>query len=72
MCSCFRGLPSISTEHGSAGVRAISTVCSVEHGADAMLVGVVPAALVVDHLPREPHDISMGFMATEEGVIAVA
>ena len=39
---------------------------------DAMLVGVVPAALVVDHLPREPHDIPMGFLATEEGVIAVA
>ncbi len=34
--------------------------------------GVVPAALVVDALPREPHDVSVGHLATEEGVVAVA
>jgi 5-formyltetrahydrofolate cyclo-ligase len=35
-------------------------------------VGVVPAALVVDHLPREDHDQPMAFLATEEGVVGVA
>ncbi|MGA9596429.1 MAG: 5-formyltetrahydrofolate cyclo-ligase, partial [Acidimicrobiia bacterium] len=35
-------------------------------------VGVVPAALVVDRLPVEPHDIPVGFLATEEGVIETA
>lgn len=36
------------------------------------LVGVVPAALVVDALPTEPHDVAMTHLATEEGVIEVA
>ncbi len=36
------------------------------------LVGVVPAALVVDQLPAEPHDIPVGYLATEEGVIETA
>lgn len=40
--------------------------------AGAKLVGVVPAALVVDRLPVEPHDIPMGYLATEEGVIETA
>ena len=40
--------------------------------AEAKLVGVVPAALVVDRLPVEPHDIPVGFLATEEGVIETA
>lgn len=35
-------------------------------------VGVVPTALVVDRLPGEAHDEHVGFLATEEGVIAVA
>lgn len=35
-------------------------------------VGVVPTALVVDRLPDEAHDQRMGFLATEEGVVAVA
>jgi 5-formyltetrahydrofolate cyclo-ligase len=35
-------------------------------------VGVVPAPLVVDRLPSDEHDIHMSFLATEEGVIAVA
>jgi 5-formyltetrahydrofolate cyclo-ligase len=40
--------------------------------AGAKLVGIVPAALVVDRLPVEPHDIPMGYLATEEGVIETA
>lgn len=36
------------------------------------VVGVTPAALVVDRLPREPHDLPVGHLATEEGVIGVA
>ncbi len=39
---------------------------------NARRVGVVPAALVVDKLPTEPHDIAMDYLATEEGVIATA
>ncbi len=38
----------------------------------AKLVGVVPVELVVDRLPAEPHDVPVGFLATEEGVIATA
>ena len=38
----------------------------------ATIVGVVPTSLVVDELPREAHDIGVGYLATEEGVIAVA
>ena len=38
----------------------------------AALVGVVPATLVLDRLPREDHDIAVGYLATEEGVIEVA
>ena len=36
------------------------------------LVGVVPAALVVDRLPSDPHDIPVDYLATEEGVIETA
>lgn len=39
---------------------------------NAKRVGVVPADLVVDLLPTEPHDIPVEFLATEEGVIATA
>jgi 5-formyltetrahydrofolate cyclo-ligase len=39
---------------------------------DALLVGVTPADLVVDRLPRERHDSVMGYLATEEGVVATA
>lgn len=35
----------------------------------ARLVGVVPASLVVDRLPTDSHDIAVGYLATEEGVI---
>jgi 5-formyltetrahydrofolate cyclo-ligase len=38
----------------------------------AKLVGVVPAALVVDRLPNEPHDVAMNYLATDEGVIETA
>lgn len=38
----------------------------------AMVVGVVPSALVVDELPSDTHDVAVGFLATEEGVIEVA
>ena len=38
----------------------------------AIMVGVVPAALVLDELPREPHDVRVAYLATEEGVIGVA
>ncbi len=36
------------------------------------LVGVVPAELVVDRLPTDPHDMPVDYLATEEGVIATA
>ena len=36
------------------------------------VVGVTAAAVVVDRLPRESHDMPMSFLATEEGVIEVA
>src|SRR3990172_6627109 len=38
---------------------------------DALIVGVVPAALLVDELPREPHDLLMTHLVTENGVIEV-
>lgn len=38
----------------------------------ATLVGVVAADLVVDLLPAETHDMSVGYLATEEGVIETA
>lgn len=36
------------------------------------LVGVAPAELIVDRLPSEAHDIAVGHLATEEGVIETA
>ncbi len=39
---------------------------------DATLAGIVPAALVVDRLPAEPSDVPVGYLATEEGIVAVA
>ena len=38
---------------------------------DAVIVGITPAALVVDRLPREAHDRPVGFLATEDGVVRV-
>ncbi len=38
----------------------------------AFTVGVTAAGLVVDHLPTEPHDRKVRFLATEEGVIETA
>lgn len=38
----------------------------------AFFVGVVPVELVVDQLPSEPHDQSMQYLATQQGVIEVA
>ena len=38
----------------------------------AKLVGVVPSDLVVDELPVSAHDVPVGFLATEEGVIETA
>lgn len=34
-------------------------------------IGVVTAALVVDELPRDAHDVAMTHLATEAGVVAV-
>lgn len=39
---------------------------------NARLVGVVPADLVVDRLPSDSHDVPVGYLATEEGVIETA
>lgn len=39
---------------------------------DAVRVGVVPTDLVVDQLPVDPHDVRVGALVTEEGVVAVA
>ena len=39
---------------------------------DAKHVGVVAAALVVDRLPADDHDIPVEYLATEEGVIETA
>ena len=39
---------------------------------DAMRVGVVPADLVVDRLPVDPHDVPVEYLATEEGVTETA
>ncbi|MDJ0959186.1 MAG: 5-formyltetrahydrofolate cyclo-ligase [Acidimicrobiia bacterium] len=41
-------------------------------GRRAVRVGVIPAGLVVDRLPRDDHDQKVSFLGTEEGVIAVA
>ncbi len=40
--------------------------------AEAPLVGIVPADLVVDRLPTEVHDVAMTHLATEEGVVETA
>ncbi len=39
---------------------------------DATRVGVVPAELVVDELPVDAHDVRVGVLATEEGMVEVA
>lgn len=39
---------------------------------DVPLVGIVPAELVVDLLPADPHDVPMTHLATEEGIIETA
>lgn len=39
---------------------------------EASIVGVTPSDLVVDRLPREPHDVPVGYLASEEGVVGVA
>jgi 5-formyltetrahydrofolate cyclo-ligase len=39
---------------------------------DALVVGIAPAAAVVDALPREAHDRLMTHLATEQGVYAVS
>ena len=41
-------------------------------GRRTVRIGVVPAALVVDRLPRDDHDEKIAFLATEEGVVGVA
>ena len=41
-------------------------------GRRAVRIGVVPTPMVVDRLPTHDHDESVAFLATEEGVIAVA
>ncbi|HUG75263.1 MAG TPA: 5-formyltetrahydrofolate cyclo-ligase [Acidimicrobiia bacterium] len=38
---------------------------------DAVVVGVAPAALVVDRLPREDHDRRVTHLVTEEGIASV-
>ena len=38
---------------------------------DALIVGVIPSALLVDRLPREPHDLPMTHLVTEKGVMPV-
>ena len=38
---------------------------------DAAVVGVTVPELVVDRLPREAHDVPVGFLATDEGVVEV-
>ncbi len=44
----------------------------MEIDATVPVVGVTPANLVVDRLPQEPHDLPVGHLATEEGVVEVA
>ena len=44
----------------------------MEIDATVPVVGVTPAKLVVDRLPKEPHDLPVGFLATDEGVVEVA
>lgn len=38
---------------------------------DALRVGVAPAAVVVDRLPVDEHDVPMTHLATEDGVAAI-
>jgi 5-formyltetrahydrofolate cyclo-ligase len=33
-----------------------------------LTIGFVPAALIVEHLPRDPWDVRVGYLATESGV----
>jgi len=40
--------------------------------AKTSIVGVTPATLVVDTIPRESHDVTMAWLATEEGLIETA
>ncbi|WP_425146603.1 5-formyltetrahydrofolate cyclo-ligase [Deinococcus sp.] len=37
-------------------------------GWEVLTIGVTPAALVVERLPREPHDLRVEYLATEGGV----
>ena len=39
---------------------------------DTAAVGIAPAPRLVDVVPVEPHDIRVGWLATEEGVISCA
>ena len=38
---------------------------------DAVVVGVIPSAVLVERLPREPHDLLMTHLVTEHSVIEV-
>lgn len=38
-------------------------------GWTGLSIGVLPAALLVDRLPAEAHDIRAGWLATEEGIL---
>lgn len=44
----------------------------MEIDATVPVVGVTPAELVVDRLPKEAHDLPVRYLATEEGVVEVA
>ena len=39
---------------------------------DALSVGIAPGARLVDVVPVEPHDVLVGWLATEDGVISRA
>jgi 5-formyltetrahydrofolate cyclo-ligase len=43
-----------------------------EAASSTTIVGVTPMALVLDRIPRESHDVAMGALATEEGVVPTA
>jgi 5-formyltetrahydrofolate cyclo-ligase len=51
---------------GLAFDRLLATV-----SASARVVGVTPAVAVVERLPREPHDVPVGYLATEAGIVEV-
>ena len=72
MCSWSLASPSICAVAGWAmGLGTTTASCPRLRG-DAFSVGIAPGKRLVDSVPVEAHDVLVGWLATEDGVISRA